>query len=133
MWKLLTMVLVAGLIAMAIRQFDMFGEGGGKTGSALRSGVHSLTGKTTADLGRETMSFASRARIARAVREYVSESGELPRDLDELVDRGFIQEGAALDEWGRALSLEATEAGILLRSAGPDADFHTDDDWTLNL
>ena len=133
MWKLLSMLLVVGLIAVAIRQFDMLGDGGGRAGSALRSGVHSLTGKTTADLGRETMSFASRTRIARAVREYVTETGRWPDDLDDLVDRGLIQADGTVDEWGRALMLEATEAGARLRSAGPDAQFHTDDDWTLNL
>jgi len=133
MQKVLAVLLALGLIAVAIRQFDMLGDGGGSAGGALRSGIRSMTGKTAADLGRETMSHASRVRMSSAVRDYAAETGKLPRDLAALVDRGLVQEDATIDEWGRALVLEATEAGMRLRSAGPDARFHTDDDWTLSL
>jgi len=133
MRKLVALVLALGLIAVALHQLDVLGDGGGSAGDALRSGIEDLTGKTAADLGRETMTFASRARVARAVREYMTETGRLPRDLDELVERGLIQKDSAMDEWGRGLGIEADGDGIVIRSAGPDGDFHTGDDWTLDL
>jgi hypothetical protein len=130
---LLVIVVVVGLISVAIRQFDSWGKRGGSVGDAVRSGVHDLTGKTAADLGRQTMSYASRARISRAVREYVAERGDVPGDLDALVERGLIHRDTAVDEWGRALGLESSEDGVLIRSAGPDGRFHTGDDWTVDL
>ncbi len=133
MRKLLVGVVVLALLALAVQQFDLLGDGGGKAGETLRSGIHDLTGKTAADLGRETKTYAARARIARAVREYVSETGRLPRRLDELVDRGLVQKDMLLDEWGRGLAIEADGERITLRSAGADGDFHTGDDWTLDL
>lgn len=133
MRKLMGIVVGLALLAVAVQQFDLLGEGGGGAGDALRSGVHTLTGKTTADLGRETATVASRARLARAVREYTSERGALPDDLAPLVEDGFIQPEAAVDEWGRTLALESTERGVALRSAGADGQFGTHDDWTLDL
>ena len=43
------------------------------------------------------------------------------------------QKDALKDEWGRGLAIEADGDGVVLRSAGADGDFHTRDDWTLEL
>ncbi len=100
---------------------------------ALWSGAETVTGKATVERGQMAAQILLRRRLELAVREYRALNGHAPASLDALVGAGLLQYGDLTDEWGRALAAESGERGMLVRSAGPDGHFHTDDDWTLDV
>ena len=78
-------------------------------------------------------------RIAEAILRYRKENLNLPVFVDyiglsDLLSPKYLSPLIRLDAWRRPLAAERTGSGeILLRSAGPDGQFGTDDDIRRNV
>jgi hypothetical protein len=66
--------------------------------------------------------------LEHAVRAFEVEHRRLPRDLPEALS-GYGTPEAHLDPWGNPYLLTTTANEPILRTAGPDGQFHTTDDW----
>ena len=50
---------------------------------------------------------------------------------DNLIDQKYVARGALVDPWGTSITFHCMPNGdVVVRSAGPDRLFHTDDDVT---
>ena len=73
-------------------------------------------------------------RIARGIRKYVEDSGKVPQVMsyEELIDTlnpRYLPEVIRVDSWWKPFGYEPMGvAAFDLRSAGPDGEFHTEDD-----
>jgi hypothetical protein len=78
------------------------------------------------NLPRETAKDAQ--TIRSAVEMYLAESQDCP-SIDNLVGSKLLDKGNAVrDRWGHLFTIECTERGPVVRSAGPDGMQGTDDD-----
>ena len=99
----------------------------------MQSNVTSVTGRTVLALGQKTRRSLLRGNLTRALDEFEGLQGRKPADLQELVRGGFLEKADLVDEWGRRLTVELGQDGIVIRSPGPDGVLHTSDDWVWIL
>jgi general secretion pathway protein G len=73
-------------------------------------------------------SSADAKTIASAAELYMSENDECP-SVDELVSSKTLKQSASTnDAWGNEFQIECNEDGAVVRSAGPDEQFGSEDD-----
>jgi len=100
---------------------------------ALMSGVSIVTGQAVADRGRMTAQMLLRRRLEHALREYRGLHGSDPERLQDLVDEGLLQADDLIDPWGGHLAVERSGSRLRIRSAGPDGQALTKDDWQIDV
>lgn len=71
-------------------------------------------------------------RLAARVRSYESRQGQTPTNLSECVAPEEAQR-LLKDPWGNPFELHASPDGFEIRSAGPDHQFGTRDDYTFHF
>lgn len=97
----------------------------------LQSGTNAITGKDAVDIGQDIRREQLQNVLDRALKEYQAMNGEAPRDMQDLVRSGLLQNADMKDEWGRPLVTETSAHGVIVRSLGADGQSGTEDDWTV--
>ena len=112
---ILIILILAGLIYLALNLFQITG---GKEGK----GMMEKPGRAKLAVVRADLN-----QIALSIERYYLSKGELPSDLKEVL--GYVPS----DPWGRKIRYRiVSESSFELRSAGPDRQFDTEDDITVN-
>ncbi len=73
--------------------------------------------------------------VESALERFRNENDRFPQRLVELVPTYLTSEEDLIDSWGSNLRLlpGATPGGVLLKSAGPDREFDTEDDLVRSM
>jgi hypothetical protein len=77
---------------------------------------------------KEESAKSELTKIQGILTAYYARYKQYPASLEELVIKGFIQEGDLYDPWGQKYAWTKTEAGMVLSSLGPDGKAQTPDD-----
>lgn len=111
--------LIGLLIVMAIVLYLMFGAGGGGT---MQQALN------TRNKGRELAVEVNTHSLVQSIVAYQTMNGELPADVAALESPGAFR-----DPWGTELTFEYEDPNahpviVIIKSAGPDGQFDTEDD-----
>jgi hypothetical protein len=86
------------------------------------------------DDSRKAETLSQLGKIAKGISRYVEDSGEVPQVMsyEELIDTlnpRYLPDVIRVDSWWKPFGYEPKGAAMYdLRSAGPDGEFHTEDD-----
>ena len=72
-------------------------------------------------------------QIQKALERYQSLNREYPADFERFLEDSFASrlKSVTVDSWGTPYRFEQGEQGYIIRSAGPDRAFDTQDDYSL--